>query len=177
MKRTTFLLLTVLFAALLLVEMPQQVYGRTSTALAVPADPATPTGNGPTVNVPVVHITDAPVMDGKCQPEEYGEANSVSYQYLPNFEDHVVYILRTPHHLYFCFWLSGPVGMPEAGTDEDAYVAVYLDRLNDGRLGGDDMVVRQPFLDPPSAATWDTGQNSFSGADPGGPVLRSGPPD
>lgn len=168
MKRIMFLLLTVLFAALILVERPQRVHGRVSTALAAPADPTAPTGNGPTVNVPVVHISDAPVMDGKCEPEEYGEANSVSYQYRFFSDPHVVYILRTPHHLYFCFWLSGPVGMPEAGTDEDAYVAVYLDRLNDGQLGGDDMVVRQPFLSSPEAATWDAAQNSFSGEDPGG---------
>ena len=157
MKKITLLLFTILFATLVLVEGSQRVYGRSPTA---------PTGTGPTLNIPVVHISDAPVMDGKCQPEEYATANTVSYTYLSNFDDHTIFILRTPHHLYFCVRLLGPVGIPEPG--EDATVAIYLDRLNDGQLDGDDMVVRQPFLREPSAATWDAAQGNFNGEDPGG---------
>lgn len=154
MKKIPFFLLAILFIVLILVEGPKQVHGRD------------PLGNGPTLNIPVVHITDAPTMDGECLPEEYGVANTVSYPYLSNFEDHQVLILRTPHHLYVCVRLLGPVGVPEA--DENAILSIYLDRLNDGQLGSDDMVVRQSFLGDPEAAIWDVSQNRFSGADPGG---------
>ncbi|MFW6098172.1 MAG: hypothetical protein ACOC9Z_08840, partial [Chloroflexota bacterium] len=167
MHRITLLLLTIVASSLILASDTRPARGEDPvTPSATVRQP--PAGSGPTINVPVVHITDAPAMDGECQPEEYGQANTVSYSYLPNFEDHIVYLLRTPHHLYFCFRLLGPVGVPEADTEEDAVVSVFVDRLNDGQLGSDDMVIRQPFLDAAGAATWDASSNSFSGPDPGG---------
>ena len=150
MKRLTFFLFALVALALALHGAPHAAARGLARGLAggvtdgngVAYDNAltlqAPDGSGPTINVPVVHITSAPEMDGECEPEEYEDANNVSYQYLPNFDDHVVHILRTPHHLYFCFQLLGLIGYPEPGTEEDARVAVYLDRLNDGQLGSDE---------------------------------------
>lgn len=122
-------------------------------------------GSGITVDIPASNLI--PVMDGVCNPVEYGDATQVSIT-VGTSNTFPVYLKHTSTNAYFCFGDASGLPLPNGAASS---VTVYIDRNDDGITNSnnaDDFGVWMPYAsaDPPFAASWGTG--AYNGADPGG---------